>query len=135
MYNNILIPIALDHEVDVNDIITVARRLRSEGGKITLVTVVEPVPSYVVEYVTINPKSVVQGEVRKRLEMIAKDYQDLELAVTAGKPGVAIAEMAEKDSVDLILIGSHRPGVADYFLGSTASRVVRRATCTVMVLR
>ena len=53
MYKNILIPVALDHESDVADTVGVARRLLSEGGKITLVSVVEEVPSYVVEYVSV----------------------------------------------------------------------------------
>jgi universal stress protein F len=33
------------------------------------------------------------------------------------------------------VIASHRPGIQDYFLGSTASRVVRHANCTVHVMR
>ena len=48
--------------------------------------------------------------------------------VEKGKP------LAETNA-DLIVINSHKPGVEDYFLGSTASRVVRRAPCSVLVLR
>lgn len=62
-------------------------------------------------------------------------YDGINIVVMSGKPGVAIAELAEQIGADLIIIGSHRPGVQDYFLGSTASRVVRRAPCAVLVTR
>jgi len=38
-------------------------------------------------------------------------------------------------AVDLIVIASHRPGLKDYFLGSTAGRVVRHSPCAVHVIR
>ena len=37
--------------------------------------------------------------------------------------------------VDLIIVASHRPGLQDYFLGSTAAKVVRHAKCSVLVIR
>ena len=75
-----------------------------------------------------------------RLNALIRDAIDQGLVRSAhdcsdGGLYVAIAEMAEKSAADLIVINSHRPGVQDYFLGSTASRVVRRAPCAVMVLR
>ena len=36
---------------------------------------------------------------------------------------------------DCVVIASHRPGLQDYLLGSTAARVVRHAACSVHVLR
>ncbi len=38
-------------------------------------------------------------------------------------------------AVDCIVIGSHKPGLSDYLLGSTAARVVRHAPCAVHVYR
>ena len=135
MYKNILIPVAFDHDIDVSDAIAVARRLQVDGTKITLVAVVEDIPSYVAEYATVKPVVHVQNELKERLREIAKGQDNFEVAVMSGKPGVAIPDLAEETNADLIIIGSHRPGVEDYFLGSTASRVVRRAPCAVMVLR
>jgi nucleotide-binding universal stress UspA family protein len=40
---------------------------------------------------------------------------------------------AEKAGADLIVVGSHRPAMEDYLLGSNASRVVRHARCSVPV--
>ncbi len=125
MFKSILIPVALDHDVDVNNTIAIAQRLRADGRKITLVAVVEDIPSYVAEYVTVKPISHVQSDFKDRLRSIAKGQKNMEIAVLSGKPGVAIPDLAEETDADLIIIGSHRPGVEDYFLGSTSSRVVR----------
>ncbi len=135
MYNNILVPVALDHDIDVQSIIATARRLLAEHGKITLVAVVEDVPVYVAEYTTVKPAEHIRDDLKKRLRTLAKGQHNLEVAVLAGKPGVAIPDLAAETSADLIVINSHKPGVEDYFLGSTASRVVRRAPCAVLVLR
>ena len=135
MYKNILIPIALDHDTDIDKAIATARCLQADGGQITLVGVVEQVPGYVIEYVTVRPDAKIQSDMRNHLRKIIEGQEDIEIEVMSGKPGVAIAELAEVTQADLIVIGSHRPGVQDYFLGSTASRVVRRAPCAVMVLR
>ena len=135
MFNSILIPVALDHEVDFTTIIATARQLLADGGKITLVAVVEDIPAYVAEYATVKPTEHLREDIRQRLRALAKGKEDLEVAVLSGKPGVAIPDLASETSADLIVINSHKPGVEDYFLGSTTSRVVRRSHCAVLVLR
>lgn len=135
MYKNILIPVALGHGNDAKTAIAAARRLQSDGAKITLVAVVEDVPSHVAEYATVKPVTDIKADLRKRLLKIVEAEKNLEVAIMTGKPGVAIPDLAEQSKADLIVIGSHQPGVEDYFLGSTASRVVRRAPCAVMVVR
>ena len=135
MYKKILMAVAPDHEGDVSDMIDRARGLLSEDGQITLLSVVEQVPSYVAEYVTVKPKSKILKEVGARLETITKGERDLAFEVVSGHPGVAVPDFAEKMGADLIMVASHRPGLQEYFLGSTASRVVRRAPCSVLVLR
>ena len=46
-----------------------------------------------------------------------------------------ILAQAEDDKSDLIIIGCHTPGLADYLLGPNAARVVRHASCSVFVVR
>ncbi|HAT86748.1 MAG TPA: universal stress protein, partial [Rhizobiales bacterium] len=65
----------------------------------------------------------------------ADGAKDVSTQTVSGKPGVQIAEFARQNQIDLIVVGSHKPGVKDYFLGSTASRVSRRAPCAVFILR
>ena len=46
-----------------------------------------------------------------------------------------ILKIAGDIDADLILMASHRPELQDYLLGPNASRVVRHATCSVLVHR
>ena len=52
------------------------------------------------------------------------------------EPGRAILGYARDSEVDFIIIGTHgRTGLAEFFLGSAAQRVVRSAPCPVMTVR
>lgn len=135
MAEHILIPVALDHEKVVAAKIEVARRLLSDGGRITLLTVLEDVPAFVAEMVTDKQTNHLTAKIRDKLATVAAGSDDISTAVTTGKPGVRIAQYAEEAGVDLIVMGSHAPGAQDYFLGSTAARVARRAPCSVYILR
>ncbi len=135
MYMHILIPVALDHEPLIARKLEIARHLLGEGGKITLLTVLENVPSFVSEFVTLKIDNHLTQKVADKLREAAGDDKQIACEVVTGKPGVQIAAFAETNGVDLILVGSHHPSAQDYFLGSTASRVVRRAGCSVFVVR
>ncbi|MGG7645802.1 universal stress protein [Rhodovulum sp. YNF3179] len=135
MYKNILIPVALDHIELIPDKIALARRLLAEGGRITVVTVLEGIPGYVSEFVTVKSENHLTESVRRKLADAVGGAPDVGTEILTGKAGVEITQYARDTGVDLIVIGSHRPGIQDYFLGSTAARVVRRAGCTVMVVR
>lgn len=135
MYANILIPVALDHEALVPEKLALARRLAAPGAQITLLTVLESIPGFVAEFVTVQSENHLEAAIRGKLEAVAGDAGDVACAVVRGKPGVEITRFAEARQCDMIVIGSHRPGLQDYFLGSTAARVVRRAHCSVIVLR
>lgn len=135
MHSHILIPVALDHEDVVPNKISVARRLLSNGGRITLLTVLEDIPGFVSEMVTVKSENHLTNKVRERLEAVAKDFDDVQTDVVTGKAGVRISEYAAANKADLIIVGSHHPGAQDYFLGSTAARVARRAPCSVYILR
>ena len=50
MYHNILVPISFDEERDVGGPLKLARLLANDGAKITLLHVVEHVPSYALTY-------------------------------------------------------------------------------------
>lgn len=135
MHQHILIPVALDHEGLVDRKITLARRLLDSDGKITLLTVLEDVPGFVSEFVTVKAVNHVSVQVKAKLDSVAGGAGDIATDVTTGKPGVRTVQYAEENGVDLIIIGSHQPGIQDYFLGSTAARVARRAPCSVHILR
>ena len=53
-----------------------------------------------------------------------------------GDAGESIVDVAEAESVDLIVVGTHdRGAVGRLFLGSVSDHVVRHARCPVMVVR
>lgn len=135
MHKHILIPVALDHENVVPRKIAVARRLLAEGGRITLLTVLEDIPGFVAEFVDMKPVNHVSERVKARLQAAADGAADITTEVVTGKPGVRVSTYAAEHGVDLIIVGSHHPNAQDYFLGSTASRVARRAPCSVYILR
>lgn len=136
MYDNILIPTFMDDDERLRKAVNAARLLLSEGGKITLLNVVEEMPMYVETYV---PAEVLAGKVEDVLAVLrdvaASIGDDLDVRVVKGHAGRTILMQSEAMKSDLVVISSHRPGLADYFLGSTASHVVRHAKCPVFVLR
>ena len=59
-----------------------------------------------------------------------------EVEVASGDPADAIIHMAQDCQADLIVMGTHgRTGLAHVFLGSVAEKVVRHASCPVLVAR
>jgi len=138
MYKSLLIPVDFDHhEINANAL-RAAGCLADEGSATTLVHVVPDIPGYAANYLPEGTLEKRHDEAQAELERMAADAGIVgadAVVMTAGRPSNAILEAAEKIKADCIVIASHHPGVQDYFLGSTASRVVRHADCSVMVIR
>lgn len=135
MPSAILIPVAIDHEPLTERKLEMARQMLAPGGRITLLTVLEQVSGFAAEFDTTWTENHLTKKIMEKLKQVAGGAPDITCEVTTGKPGMRIAEYAGEMGADLIIVGSHRPGLQDYFLGSTASRVVRRAPCSVLVMR
>ena len=56
-------------------------------------------------------------------------------ATRAGGIYHELLEEASEWGADLIVVGSHRPVMSDYLLGSNATTIVRHAQCSVLVVR
>jgi nucleotide-binding universal stress UspA family protein len=132
---SILIPIALDHEGAAARKLAFARRMLAPGGRITLLTVLEQIPAFAAEMVTVKMENHLSQKILSRLRDVAKGAEDVDCRIANGKPGVQIVQVAREIGADLILVAAHHPAAVDYFLGSTAARVARRATCSVHILR
>ncbi len=52
-----------------------------------------------------------------------------------GHSGGKNPDFANSHDVGCIVMASHRPGLQDYLLGSTAARVLRHANCSVYIVR
>ncbi|KKI49008.1 hypothetical protein XK97_01035 [Obesumbacterium proteus] len=55
--------------------------------------------------------------------------------ISGGTPKDQILKLAENLNADLIIIGSNRPSIATYLIGSNAAAIVRHAKCSVLVAR
>ncbi|MEZ5537065.1 MAG: universal stress protein [Thiolinea sp.] len=133
MHNKIIIASALNQGFS-EKAISAANALINEGGSIIAVHVVEAVNNVVQSFVTEELKAKAYEKIKSEM---AQRFGDLpiESEILHGQPGREISRYADKIGADCIIIGSHKPGLEDFFLGSTASRVVRYASCSVYVLR
>ncbi len=65
-----------------------------------------------------------------------RDFTNFETAIVAGIPYEEILKKAADEKVSLIVMGTQgRSGIDHLLFGSTAERVVRKATCPVMTVR
>jgi nucleotide-binding universal stress UspA family protein len=109
------------------------------GGDLKLVNVQPVVPATFMEYV---PADFDAEQTKRAMEALESIIADIDLP-PARKSGAARAggiyhellqEASEWDA-DLIVVGSHRPVMSDYLLGSNAKTIVRHAQCSVLVVR
>ena len=63
-----------------------------------------------------------------------ESYAGLNFAVEEGDPSAEIIDYAKNHNIGLIVMPSRgRTGISRFFMGSTAERVVKLATCPVLV--
>jgi universal stress protein F len=135
MYNNILVPISFDAERDMTGSLKLARLLASPEAKITLLHVVEHIPAYAISYLPADYLDEARKAIKIELDELAATVPGAHGVVIEGHSGRSILDWADTNKPDLIIIASHRPGMQDLLLGSTASQVVRHAACAVHVVR
>ena len=134
MYKNILVPMALDHGIGHKGL-DVARKLLADGGTITALHVHEAPEGSVRAYIDEKDVQAAFEKNKARLEDRVKDMPNVQPATIKGHSGRSIIDYASEHDIDCIVIGSHKPGLRDFLLGSTAARVTRHAPCAVHVLR
>jgi nucleotide-binding universal stress UspA family protein len=77
-------------------------------------------------------------EIRERLNAIVPTVADVayEHRYMTGLPAAHILSFAERENMDLIVIGSHgRTGFSRLLMGSVAEGVLRKAKCPVLVVK
>ena len=134
MYDHVLIPVAPGHYTEYERGLTAARTLLWPAGKISALSVIEDLPAYVGTYIPPDQLEKSRAEVAVEMKLQFKE-EGVEPHIVVGHPANSILDWAERHDVDCIVVSSHRPGLADYFIGSTAARIVRHAKCSVHVLR
>ena len=134
MYRKILVPMALDHGVSASTL-EIAKALSGGDGEIVALHVYEAPQGSVTAYLD---ESIVKEGFEKARKLMAEKLEGIEgvkAELIKGHTYRTIIDYAESNAIDCIVIGSHKPGLSDYLLGSTAARVVRHAPCAVHVHR
>ena len=135
MYKTILVPIDIAHFEEGKAILDMARQNADEDSRIVLLNVVEEIPKWAAVSL---PAGMIDKNLHTseaELKKLAGDDPRMEVMVRSGHSYDTILEVCNNLPADLVIVASHRPDLQDYFLGSTAARVVRHAQCSVLVVR
>lgn len=142
MYKKILVPVDLA-EGHMTEFALGAAVAQAKGGgaeaEIRLINVQPIVPLAFADYIPPAFDDELRASTEKDLAALCDDV-DLPRArvsstVRFGAVYPEVLAEAEDWHADLIVVGSHRPTMATYLLGSSATAVVRHAKCSVLVVR
>lgn len=140
MFKTILVPVDLSEVEVAQPAIDKAVALAGiSGGTVALVYVRSILPVTFMEYVPPAFDEEQQSDAERRLTALAASLHvpggKVTSAVRMGAVYNEVLAEAKKIGADLVVVGSHRPGMATYLLGSNASTIVRHAELSVLVVR
>jgi len=136
MHKTILVPIDIAHLTEGKKTVDVALSNATEGSKIVLLNVIEDIPKWAAAQLVTGTLEKSKQHAHDELKAIANEHDaSIDVEIRMGHTYKIILDVATEIKADLIVIASHRPGFKDYYLGSTAAKVVRHAKCSVHVVR
>lgn len=140
MFKTILVPVDLGEVEMAQPAIDKAVELaQTTGGSLRLIYIRTIVPVTYMEFMPPTFDEEQQGEAEKRLAELAAKVKlpsdRVSAVVRLGSVYNEVLDEAEKTGADLVVVGSHRPTMATYLLGSNAATIVRHAKCSVLVVR
>lgn len=136
----VLVPIDLEQPACLDIIFPAAiDAARHRKASLRLLTVLPKLPVGMFPYVPRGAMDDAKTNAQQHLDELAKqrvpDDVDWEAVADVGTVPQTIVAQAQHSHADLIVVASHDPKTVDLFLGSVADRVVRRAHCSVLVVR
>lgn len=141
MYKTILLAIDMNEPSSWEKALPVAlEQARSGGGKLHIMTVVPDFGMAIVgsffpaDY---EKQALAEADTTLAGFIGEKVPGEIETAHSVGHGTIYKEVLVTADDIgaDLIVMASHRPAQSDYLLGPNAARVVRHATCSVLVVR
>ncbi|CAJ0892840.1 hypothetical protein AMST5_04254 [freshwater sediment metagenome] len=141
MYKKILIPVDLSEPEMTTLALDAALALAktSPDAGLRLINVQPLVPVAFVDYIPPNFDEEMREAAEKDLAALATKvdlaHERVSSTVRFGAIYPEVLAEAEDWGADLIVVGSHRPTMATYLLGSNAKTIVRHAKCSVLVVR
>ncbi len=142
MYNTILVPVDIAEDVLTEHALKHVEYLaKLSGAKVHFFHALPDASAFVTAYSFGIKEFENQAEV-KAIEGLKKIMAEIDLplerlsyTISFGSPRDEVLQLAEEIAADLIVIGSRRPSVKTYLLGSNAAAIVRHAKISVMVIR
>jgi nucleotide-binding universal stress UspA family protein len=140
MFKTILVPVDLAEVEAARPALERAVSLAHRSqGTIRLVYVRSLLPLTYMEFVPPTFEAERQEEDEAKLAEVAAGVplpaDRISAAVRMGSVYNEVLHEADSIGADLIVVGSHRPTMATYLLGSNAAAIVRHAKCSVLVVR
>jgi nucleotide-binding universal stress UspA family protein len=141
MYKNILVAIDLNDEASCHKpLLSAVELARTFGARLHVLTVVREVEAILQAKTATLGYEVIVADLENRVAALIRrvDASDLDPSILVAHGASIYAEIlgvAEEAGADLVVVGSHRPAMKDYLLGTNAARVVRHARCSVLVAR
>ncbi|WP_036285427.1 universal stress protein [Methylocystis sp. ATCC 49242] len=141
MYSKILVPVDVGEpemtQLALDGALALAKA--NGGAQLRLINVQPLVPVAFIDYIPPNFDEEMRETAEKELAALTAAI-DLprERVTSTVRFGAVYPEVlaeAEDWGADLIVVGSHRPTMATYLLGSNAKTIVRHAKCSVLVVR
>jgi len=141
MFDNVLLPIDLNHPASWEKALPMARRVVGKSGTVHLLGIVHDLGSAMVaNYLPANFEKTALDHMEAELEaFIAREFpKGAKVVPHVGHGHIpeTILAMAEKAGADLIVMASHPPSdLRTLLVGSYADRVVRHSEIPVLVVR
>jgi nucleotide-binding universal stress UspA family protein len=140
MFHRILLAVDLADEAQAPKGLPEALELvKLTQGELRLVNVQPLLPATFMEYVPADFDAEQERRAHEALltvaAKIALPQERLSTAIASGGVYHELLREAQEWGADLVVIGSHRPVMSDYLLGSNAKTIVAHAECSVLVVR
>jgi nucleotide-binding universal stress UspA family protein len=140
MYKRIVLAVDLADQAPTPKGLEQALELtKASGGELRLVNVQPVIPATFMEYVPADFDEEQSKRAKEALDAVvaAVDLPAERKSAVARAGGIyhELLQEASEWGADLIVVGSHRPVMSDYLLGSNAKTIVRHAQCSVLVVR
>jgi nucleotide-binding universal stress UspA family protein len=140
MYKKILLPIDLQEPSSWQKALPAALEYcEAFGAELHLLSIFPDLPTSMRAYLPEDTESRLAHETASGLDAFVSEHVPAGVSafkhLDTGSVYHCVLETAERIGCDLIIMASHRPEMSDYLVGPNASRVVRHANISVLVVR